>query len=66
MPKLDGLEVCDTIRQVEDTPIILLTARGEEHDRSWHAIVWSSGHICCKPKANIEISGLSSGQTEPI
>lgn len=33
MPKLDGLEVCDTIRHVEDTPIILLTARGEEHDR---------------------------------
>lgn len=33
MPKVDGLEVCDTIRQLEDTPIILLTARGEEHDR---------------------------------
>jgi two-component system response regulator VicR len=33
MPKVDGLEVCDTIRQLEDTPIILLTARGDEHDR---------------------------------
>ncbi|MDQ0114597.1 response regulator transcription factor [Paenibacillus harenae] len=33
MPKIDGLEVCDTIRQTEDTPIILLTARGEEPDR---------------------------------
>lgn len=33
MPKADGLEVCDAIRQEEDTPIILLTARGEEPDR---------------------------------
>ncbi|SFE82151.1 DNA-binding response regulator, OmpR family, contains REC and winged-helix (wHTH) domain [Paenibacillus catalpae] len=33
MPKVDGLEVCDTIRQTDDTPIIMLTARGEEPDR---------------------------------
>jgi two-component system response regulator VicR len=33
MPKVDGLEVCDTIRQTDDTPIIMLTARGEEADR---------------------------------
>ncbi|CAM3557882.1 response regulator transcription factor [Paenibacillus lupini] len=33
MPKVDGLEVCDTIRQTDDTPIIILTARGEEADR---------------------------------
>lgn len=33
MPKLGGLEVCDRIRQQEDTPIIMLTARGEEADR---------------------------------
>lgn len=33
MPKIDGLEVCDIIRQEEDTPIIMLTARGEEADR---------------------------------
>ncbi|WP_127495927.1 response regulator transcription factor [Paenibacillus glycanilyticus] len=33
MPKIDGLEVCDTIRQTDDTPIIMLTARGEEPDR---------------------------------
>ncbi|MCU6710212.1 response regulator transcription factor [Paenibacillus sp. J5C_2022] len=33
MPRRDGLEVCDAIRQVADTPIIMLTARGEEPDR---------------------------------
>lgn len=33
MPKQGGLEVCDQIRQTEDTPVIILTARGEEADR---------------------------------
>ncbi|MBD2872401.1 response regulator transcription factor [Paenibacillus arenilitoris] len=33
MPKLGGLDVCDRIRQSEETPIIMLTARGEEADR---------------------------------
>ncbi|MRN52301.1 response regulator transcription factor [Paenibacillus monticola] len=33
MPKLGGIEVCERIRQVEETPIIMLTARGEEADR---------------------------------
>ncbi|MHA6482354.1 response regulator transcription factor [Paenibacillus sp. strain BS8-2] len=33
MPKLDGLGVCDEVRREGDTPIIMLTARGEESDR---------------------------------
>lgn len=33
MPKFGGLEVCDRVRQEEETPIIMLTARGEEADR---------------------------------
>ncbi|CAM4448437.1 DNA-binding response OmpR family regulator [Paenibacillus endophyticus] len=33
MPKLGGIEVCDQVRQEEETPIIMLTARGEEADR---------------------------------
>lgn len=32
MPKMDGWEVCKTIRQYSQVPIIMLTARGEEHD----------------------------------
>ena len=32
MPKLDGFEVCRRIRAQADTPIILLTVRGEEDD----------------------------------
>ena len=33
MPKLDGLEVCKRVRQVKQTPIILLTAKAEEIDK---------------------------------
>lgn len=33
MPKLDGLEVCKEIRATSQTPIIILTALGEEADR---------------------------------
>jgi DNA-binding response OmpR family regulator len=32
MPKLDGFAVCRRIRAQDDTPIILLTVRGEEDD----------------------------------
>ena len=32
MPKMDGWEVCKAIRQYSQTPIIMLTARGEERD----------------------------------
>ncbi len=33
LPGLDGLEVCQVIREENDTPIIMLTARVEEDDR---------------------------------
>ncbi len=32
MPKIDGFEVCRRIRAQADTPILLLTVRGEEDD----------------------------------
>lgn len=32
MPKMDGWQVCRTIRQYSRVPIIMLTARGEERD----------------------------------
>lgn len=32
LPKIDGFTVCQRIRQQGDTPIILLTVRGEEDD----------------------------------
>jgi DNA-binding response OmpR family regulator len=33
LPKIDGLEVCRSIRRDSDVPIIMLTAKGEEMDR---------------------------------
>jgi DNA-binding response OmpR family regulator len=33
MPRLDGITTCERIRQFSNTPIIVLTARGDERDR---------------------------------
>ncbi|MCL2573687.1 MAG: response regulator transcription factor [Defluviitaleaceae bacterium] len=33
LPKLDGLEVCQGIREFSDTPIIMLTAKSEDMDK---------------------------------
>jgi DNA-binding response OmpR family regulator len=33
LPRLDGLEVCRRIRAASNTPVIMLTARGEETDK---------------------------------
>ena len=33
MPKMDGYEVCRNIREKSDTPVILVTARGEDFER---------------------------------
>ncbi|MFQ6058485.1 MAG: response regulator transcription factor [Anaerolineae bacterium] len=33
MPRMDGWEVCQRIREVSDAPIIMLTARGQQMDR---------------------------------
>ena len=33
LPKLDGFEVCQQIREFSDVPIIMLTAKGETFDK---------------------------------
>lgn len=33
MPELDGFSACREIRKIADTPVIMLSARGEEYDR---------------------------------
>ncbi|MGD9100532.1 MAG: response regulator, partial [Anaerolineae bacterium] len=32
MPKMDGYQVCQRVREMSDVPIIMLTARGREED----------------------------------
>ncbi|MBR0464806.1 MAG: response regulator transcription factor [Clostridia bacterium] len=33
LPKMDGIEVCQRIREVSNVPIIMLTAKGEDMDK---------------------------------
>ena len=33
LPKLDGISVCQRIREQSDIPIIMLTAKGEDMDK---------------------------------
>lgn len=33
MPRMDGFEVCREIRKTSDTPVIMVTARGEDFER---------------------------------
>ncbi len=33
LPKLSGIEVCQTVRETSDVPIIMLTAKGEDMDK---------------------------------
>ena len=33
MPKMDGLEVCRRIRKLGNTPVMMLTAKGETFDK---------------------------------
>src|SRR5699024_12813789 len=33
MPEMDGIEVCEALRKEKTTPIIMLTAKGEEANR---------------------------------
>src|SRR5699024_10664647 len=33
MPEMDGIEVCEALRKEKSTPVIMLTAKGEESNR---------------------------------
>src|SRR5699024_2191711 len=33
MPEMDGIEVCEELRKEKKTPVIMLTAKGEETNR---------------------------------
>jgi DNA-binding response OmpR family regulator len=33
MPRFDGFSACKEIRKIKDTPVIMLSARGEEYDK---------------------------------
>ncbi len=73
MPELDGFSACREIRKFCDTPIIMLSARGEEYDKI-HGFELGSDDYVVKPfspkelmmrvNAVIKRTG-SSSETEP-
>ena len=54
MPKLDGITTCIRIRQFSNIPIIMLTAKGEEHDRVQGLDIGADDYIV-KPFSAIEL-----------
>lgn len=48
MPELDGFSACREIRKFSDTPVIMLSARGEEYDKI-HAFELGSDDYVVKP-----------------
>ncbi|HCA04946.1 MAG TPA: DNA-binding response regulator [Ruminococcaceae bacterium] len=71
MPELDGFSACREIRKFRDTPIIMLSARGEEYDKI-HGFELGSDDYVVKPfspkelmmRVGAVIKRSNSGQQE--
>ena len=42
LPKMDGFEVCQAIREFSDMPIVMLTAKGDDMDK---ILDWNTGQM---------------------
>lgn len=75
MPELDGFSACKEIRKFKSTPIIMLSARGEEYDKI-HGFEIGSDDYVVKPfspkelmmrvNAVIKRSGKANSEPERI
>jgi two-component system response regulator ResD len=72
LPGIDGLEVCRRMRATGETPIIMLTARGDEMDRiagfelgadDYLAKPFSPRELVARVKAVLRRSGMSAGES---
>ena len=54
LPEMNGIEVCQQIRQYSDVPIIILTARGEEADKVMGLEIGADDYIS-KPFSSREL-----------
>ena len=54
MPKMDGLEVCRRIRKAGNTPVMMLTAKGETFDKVLGLELGADDYII-KPFRNLEL-----------
>jgi DNA-binding response OmpR family regulator len=75
LPKLDGLEVCRRIRAQADTPIIILSVRGEEDDvvkgleigaDDYIVKPFSPRQLVARAEALLRRAKVSLHSTEPI
>ena len=76
LPKLDGFEVFERIRSVADTPVIMLTAKTEEHDRiaglemgadDYVSKPFSPGEVVARVRAVLRrVEELSPEETETL
>ena len=54
MPKIDGFEVCREIRKIADTPVIMVTARGEDFEKIMGLDIGADDYII-KPFSPAEV-----------
>jgi DNA-binding response OmpR family regulator len=54
MPKMDGFEVCREIRKQSDTPVIMITARGEDFEKIMGLDIGADDYIV-KPFSPAEV-----------
>ncbi len=75
LPGMDGIEVCKTLRQTSDIPIIMLTARDEEADRivglelgadDYVTKPFSPREVVARVKAVLRRRDASHGDRRPV
>jgi len=55
MPKMDGFQVCDRIREVSDMPVIMLTGQQTNEDDIVHGLDHGADEYLVKPMGNKEL-----------
>ncbi|MBF0780581.1 MULTISPECIES: response regulator YycF [unclassified Granulicatella] len=77
LPKMDGLEVCRTVRQTHDMPIIMVTAKDSEIDKvlglelgadDYVTKPFSNRELVARVKANLrrKTASVAINQKEPV
>ena len=75
MPKVDGFEVCREIRKNSDTPVIMITARGEDFEKIMGLDIgaddyiikpFSPGEVMARIRAVLRRIARESGQSKQV
>ncbi|HZK60496.1 MAG TPA: response regulator transcription factor [Anaerovoracaceae bacterium] len=73
MPKMDGFEVCREIRKTSNTPVIMITARGEDFEKIMGLDIgaddyivkpFSPGEVMARVRAILRRLALAEDQTQ--